>query len=227
MKKINYNFNDLSVNVFIYLFTASDKNRHWALDWTDQWLELTIESCTWPKIEVFPLNTSCDLQAGDDNRHRCRLCFFVSFFLLGHSEVETSRTSPRVAPPCSCLPALREGFAVNKRLGHQRGGVIHAVVSWCHTLYQCTWNTSSDQNLRSSQEVWITSGNLANTPFPHVQSFVFRIWWLKHVAVFCHNVFQGEESRHGRMSTEGGRLHWTAGCPSVTGPGPVYKWRSR
>lgn len=129
MKKINYNFNDLSVNVFIYLFTASDKNRHWALDWTDQWLELTIESCTWPKIEVFPLNTSCDLQAGDDNRHRCRLCFFVSFFLLGHSEVETSRTSPQVASPCSCLPALREGFAVNKRLGHQRGGVIHGVVS--------------------------------------------------------------------------------------------------
>lgn len=115
--------------LFIYLFTASDKNRHWALDWTDQWLELTIESCTWPKIEVFPLNTSCDLQAGDDNRHRCRLCFFVSFFLLGHSEVETSRTSPRVASPCSCLPALREGFAVNKRLGHQRGGVIHSVVS--------------------------------------------------------------------------------------------------
>lgn len=98
---------------------------------------------------------------------------------------------------------------------------------WCHTLYQCAWNTSSDQNLRSSREVCITSGNLANAPFPHVQSFVFRIWWLKHVAVFCHNVFQGEESRHGRMSTEGGRLHWTAGCPSVTGPGPVYKWRSR
>lgn len=62
-------------------------------------------------------------------------CFFLSFFFWDSWEVETSRTSPRVASPCSCLPAVREGSAVNKR--HQRwGGKFTASRPlWCRTLY--------------------------------------------------------------------------------------------
>lgn len=149
--------------------------------------------------------------------------FLTFLYLLGHWEVETSRTSPWVASPCSCLPAVRRGFAVNKRLGHQRGGVIHGVMSSDVAL--CI--SARKIPLLITHEVSLSKPGTWQTPlFPICSSLFLRILLLKHVAVLCHNVFQGQQSRHGRMSVEG-RLHWTAGCPSVTGPGPVYKWRSQ
>lgn len=150
----------------------------------------------------------------DVHRHRCRLCFFLSFFLSGHWEVETSRTSRRVASPCSCLPAVREGFAVNKRLGHQRGGIIHGVMSAL---------MSHSVSAHEKYLYWsVVKSGLQLGIWPKCHFLICSIFFS-----FGHNVFQGERRRRGRMSMEGGRLHWTAGCPSVTGPGPVYKWRSR
>lgn len=106
--------------------------------------------------------------------------------------------SPRVASACSRLPAVREGFAVNKRVGRQRGGIIHGVTSspMSHSV-----SAQGKIPLLIRREVWIATENLANTLFSYTQQFFFfRIWLLKHVAVFCHNVFQAEESRRQRMS---------------------------
>lgn len=135
---------------------------------------------------------------------------FVSLFLLGHWKVETSRTPPWVASPCSCLPAVRGGFAVNKRLVHQRGGVIHSVTS--SLMSHCV--SVPVKYLRwSVMKSGLPTLNLANTLFFLICSRLFlRILLLRHISVFCHNVFQGEERRHGRMLVEGACLHWTAGC---------------
>lgn len=113
----------------------------------------------------------------DDNRHKRSLCFL---FLSGHWEVETSRTSRRVASPCSCLPAVREELAVNKREGHQHGGVIHSVTS---SLMSHSESVHAKIPRLISREVWTASGNLANTLFSYMQQFGYLNTWLCFVTM--------------------------------------------
>lgn len=44
-----------------------------------------------------------------------------------------------------------------------------------------------------------------------------------HASVSCQKQFKGKENRHQRTAVETGRLDGTAGCPSVTGLGLLYK----